>query len=108
MNRVIKLLALGTVLSLLAALAVVPATAQDQCCQGGTIIEGNLGGDVAHTNPIEAGDTASTRVSASFTPASSALILIWRRLRPISPARLSRTGMFRLTAPFTPSTFGMV
>jgi peptide/nickel transport system substrate-binding protein len=62
MNKVVKLLALGVVLSLLAALAVVPAIAQDECCQGGVIIEGNLGGDVAVLNPILISDTASRRV----------------------------------------------
>src|SRR5215217_2206063 len=62
MNRVVKLLALGAIVGLLAALAVVPAAAQDECCNGGTIIEGNLGGDVATMNPILSSDTASQRI----------------------------------------------
>ncbi len=62
MNRVVKLLTLGIAVGLLAALAVIPAAAQDECCQGGIIIEGNLGGDVATMNPILSSDTASQRI----------------------------------------------
>jgi peptide/nickel transport system substrate-binding protein len=63
MNKLFKLITLGVVLSLFAALAVVPASAQDTtCCQGGTIIEGNFGGDVKNMNPVLASDTASQRV----------------------------------------------
>lgn len=62
MSRVVRLLALGAIVGLLAALAVVPAAAQDECCNGGTIIEGNLGGDVATMNPILSSDTASQRI----------------------------------------------
>lgn len=68
MNRVVKLLTLAVVLSLLAALAVVPAAAQDECCQGGIIVEGNPGGDVATMNPLLASDTASRRVAALISP----------------------------------------
>ncbi len=64
MNRLVKLLTLGVALGLLAALVVVPAFAQDQCCQSGTIIEGNFGGDVKTMNPILSSDTASQRVIA--------------------------------------------
>jgi peptide/nickel transport system substrate-binding protein len=49
--------------ALIAALVVIPATAQD-CCQGGIIIEGNFGGDVATMNPAMVSDTASRRVVA--------------------------------------------
>lgn len=62
MNRVVKFLTLGVVVGLLAALAVVPAAAQDECCQGGVILEGNFSGDVATMNPILSSDTASARV----------------------------------------------
>ncbi|MEP7292977.1 MAG: ABC transporter substrate-binding protein [Chloroflexota bacterium] len=62
MNRLVKLLTLGVMLSLLAALTVVPAAAQDECCTGGVIVEGNLTADVATMNPIMASDTASRRI----------------------------------------------
>jgi peptide/nickel transport system substrate-binding protein len=62
MNKIVKLLTIGVSAGLLAALAVIPAAAQDTCCQGGTIIEGNLGGDVATMNPILSSDTASQRI----------------------------------------------
>ncbi len=61
MSRVVKLLTLGVVMSLLAALAVVPVAAQDA---GGVIIEGNAGGDVATMNPILSSDVSSQRVIA--------------------------------------------
>jgi peptide/nickel transport system substrate-binding protein len=64
MNRVRRVLILGVIVSLLAALAVVPVIAQDECCTGGIIIEANSGGqDVATMNPIIASDTASSRVT---------------------------------------------
>jgi peptide/nickel transport system substrate-binding protein len=63
MNRVVKLLTLGVVVGLLAALAVVPAAAQEECCQGGVIIEGNFSADVATMNPIIVSDTASRRIT---------------------------------------------
>jgi len=70
MNRITKLLAFGVGLSLFAALAVVPASAQDTpCCQRGTLIEGNFGGqDVATLNPILNSDTASARVIGLLFP----------------------------------------
>lgn len=60
MIKLLKLVLIGVVI---AALAVVPAFAQDQAGQGGIIVEGNLGGDVATMNPLLASDTASTRVT---------------------------------------------
>src|SRR4051812_32754272 len=68
MNRLTRLLTLGVAVGAFAALAVVPVAAQDTCCQGGTIIEGNFGGDVASTNPILAGDTASQRIVSLLYP----------------------------------------
>jgi peptide/nickel transport system substrate-binding protein len=68
MKRLTRLLTAGVALGAFAALAVIPASAQDTCCQGGTIIEGNFGGDVATTNPIIAGDTASQRVVSLIYP----------------------------------------
>jgi peptide/nickel transport system substrate-binding protein len=63
MNRLARLLTFGVAVGAFAALAVVPASAQDTtCCQGGTIIEGNFGGDVKTMNPILASDTASQRI----------------------------------------------
>lgn len=62
MSKVFKLVSVGIAVMLIAALVVVPATAQDQCCQGGIIIEGNQGGDVATMNPILSSDTASQRI----------------------------------------------
>lgn len=62
MNRVTRFLALGATAGLLAALAVVPAAAQDECCNGGIVIEGNVAGDVATMNPVLSSDTASSRV----------------------------------------------
>lgn len=62
MKKLSKVLLLGTLLALV-ALAVVPVAAQEGG-QGGIIIEGNFGGDVASMNPITASDTASTRVTA--------------------------------------------
>lgn len=68
MNRLTKLLTFGVALGAFAALAVVPVAAQDTCCQGGTIIEGNFGGDVASTNPILAADTSSQRIVSLLYP----------------------------------------
>jgi peptide/nickel transport system substrate-binding protein len=62
MKKLSKVLLLGTLLALV-ALAVVPVAAQEGG-QGGIIIEGNFGGDVASMNPITASDTASTRITA--------------------------------------------
>lgn len=62
MNKLFKLVTMGVMVALVAALAVVPAAAQEECCTGGIIIEGNIGGDVATMNPILASDTASQRV----------------------------------------------
>ncbi len=63
MNKVIKFLMMGMLLALLAALAIVPVAAQDEGGQGGFIIEGNLGSDVATMNPALASDTASRRIT---------------------------------------------
>src|SRR4051812_40621264 len=68
MNRLTRILTFGVAVSAFAVLAVVPASAQDTCCQGGTIIEGNFGGDVASTNPILAGATASQRIVGLLYP----------------------------------------
>ncbi len=62
LRKVVKLVALGISVSLIGALAVVPAIAQQNCCQSGTIIEGNFGGDVKTMNPLLVSDTASQRV----------------------------------------------
>lgn len=62
MNKIVRLLSLGVMVGLLAALAVVPAAAQDECCNGGVVIEGNFSGDVATMNPILSSDTASQRI----------------------------------------------
>jgi peptide/nickel transport system substrate-binding protein len=50
----------------LAAVAVLPATAQDG--EGLIIIEGNFGGDPASLNPITASDTASARIYGFLFP----------------------------------------
>ncbi len=64
MNKVVKFVTIGMSAGLLAALAFVPAAAQDQtCCQGGTIIEGNFGGDIASMNPILASDASSAQIA---------------------------------------------
>ncbi len=68
MNRLTRFLTYGVALGAFVALAVVPVAAQDTCCQGGTIIEGNFGGDVATTNPILSGDTASQRIVSLIYP----------------------------------------
>lgn len=58
-----KFLLLGVAVALFGALAVMPAAAQDVGPgEGGIIMEGNLGNDVATMNPILSSDTASTRV----------------------------------------------
>ncbi|MBK8025909.1 MAG: hypothetical protein IPK19_32115 [Chloroflexi bacterium] len=62
MNKVFRIVTVGIAVMLIAALVVIPTSAQDQCCEGGVIVEGNLGGDPATMNPILASDTASTRV----------------------------------------------
>src|SRR5690606_26955645 len=62
MNRVVMLLTLGVMLCLLAVIAVFRVAAQHECCEGGIINEGNLGGDVDTMNPILSSDTASSRV----------------------------------------------
>jgi len=61
-------LTFGVAVGAFAALTIVPVAAQDTCCQGGTIIEGNFGGDVASTNPILASDTASQRIVSLLYP----------------------------------------
>jgi peptide/nickel transport system substrate-binding protein len=63
-----KFLVLGVILVLVGVLAIAPLNAQEECCQGGIIIEGNLGGDPATFNPIIASDTASRRITAFLYP----------------------------------------
>jgi len=69
MKGSVKFLLLGAILVLVGALAIMPLSAQEECCQGGIIIEGNLGGDPATFNPIIASDTASRRITAFLYPA---------------------------------------
>lgn len=68
MKGSIKFLLLGVILVLVGVLAIMPLSAQEECCQGGIIIEGNLGGDPATFNPIIASDTASRRITALIYP----------------------------------------
>jgi peptide/nickel transport system substrate-binding protein len=69
MKSLARFVILGAAVALL-ALLMVPVVAQDAPApgEGGIIIEGNLGGDVATTNPILAGDTASTRIADFLFP----------------------------------------
>lgn len=68
MAKLTRLLITAAAVSLLVML-IVPVLAQDVGPgEGGIVIEGNLGGDVATTNPILAGDTASTRISGFLFP----------------------------------------
>lgn len=62
MNKLFRLVTVSVAVMLIAALVVIPTSAQDQCCQGGIIVEGNLGGDPATMNPVLSSDTASSRV----------------------------------------------
>ncbi|MFN8527109.1 MAG: ABC transporter substrate-binding protein [Anaerolineae bacterium] len=63
----LKALMVVVVVVLIAALTILPAAAQDGT--GGTIIEGNFGGDPASLNPIIASDTSSTRITGFLFPA---------------------------------------
>lgn len=69
MKSLVRFVILGAAVALLAML-MVPVVAQDAPApgEGGIVIEGNLGGDVATTNPILASDTASTRISDFLFP----------------------------------------
>ncbi|MCK6581134.1 MAG: ABC transporter substrate-binding protein [Anaerolineae bacterium] len=62
MNKLFRLVTVSVAVMLIAALVVIPTSAQDQCCEGGIIVEGNLGGDPATMNPVLSSDTASSRV----------------------------------------------
>lgn len=67
MNRLSKFFLIGMMLVLTGAL-VIPVAAQE-AGQGGIVIEGNFGGDIASLNPIIASDTASRRIISLIFPA---------------------------------------
>jgi ABC-type transport system substrate-binding protein len=68
MLKATKLLLVGAAAAFVSALAL-PVLAQDVAPgEGGFIIEGNFGGDVANLNPILLSDTASARVAGFIYP----------------------------------------
>jgi len=58
MNKFFKRVTVSISAMFIGALVVIPAAAQE----GGIILEGNIGGDVATLNPILSSDTASSRI----------------------------------------------
>jgi len=60
MKRIVKFLRIGVSAALFAAMAIVPAAAQEQ--PDGTVIQGNFGGDVITMNPIYVDDAVSAQL----------------------------------------------
>ncbi len=91
LRKVVKLVALGATVSLIGALAVVPVFAQQTCCQGGTIIEGQFGGDIASMNPIFASDANSAQIAGFLFPAFVGVDPHTAQFAPNYPGALVKT-----------------
>ena len=99
MNRVVKFLTLGLRWACSQPSPSSPSPPRINAARAASIIEGNVGGDVATMNPILSGDTASQRV-VSLT--NIGLLGVDPETAVIAPESTRcagvKTGMFRPTA----------
>jgi len=74
-----------------AALAVVPASAQDTCCQGGPIIEGNgSGSDISTLTPFNVSDDWSQEVSGLIYMGLVGVDPVKAAIEPNQPGALAK------------------